>query len=233
MTAAPTSGSYAWFPPFSDVIIAAYGRCQIRRDAIGVDHLFDAAMAANLLQVDWSNEQVNLWTVDLQVIDLIPEVATYDVDPATVMIMAAYISTGDPANDRIITSVDRDMYAAFPTKDKPGRPTVYWFNQQVEPTITLWQPPDDAEPYTLKFFRARQIQDATAPGGMAPEVPYRFLEAYVAGLAFKLAELYAPARMQELAPRAVGAFTKAKNRDVENSPLRIVPAMGVYVSGVY
>jgi hypothetical protein len=31
--------------------------------------------------------------------------------------------------------------------------------------------------YTLKFFRARQIQDATVPGGMGPEVPYRFLEA--------------------------------------------------------
>jgi hypothetical protein len=233
MTAPPTSGTYAWFPPFSDVIIAAYGRCQIRRDAIGVDHLFDAAMAANLLQVDWSNEQVNLWTVDLQTTDLIAGVATYDVDPATVMIMGAYISTGEPANDRIITSIDRDMYAAFPDKTKPGRPTVYWFNHQIEPTITLWQPPDDAVDYTLKYFRARQMQDASVPAGMTPEVPYRFLEAYVAGLAFKLAELYAPGRITELAPRAVGAFQKAKDRDVENSPLRIVPAMGIYVSGVY
>jgi hypothetical protein len=233
MTAPPTSGTYTWFPPFSDVIIAAYGRCQVRREMIGVDHLFDAAMAANLLQVDWSNEQVNLWTVDLQITDLIPGVATYDVDPATVMIMAAYLSIGDPAKDRIITSIDRDSYASFPDKDTPGRPTVYWFNHQIEPTITLWQPPDDAEPYTLKYFRARQIADASAPGGITPEVPYRFLEAYVAGLAFKLAELYAPARMNELAQRAVGSFTKAKNRDVENSPLRIVPAMSIYASAVY
>ena len=64
-------------------------------------------------------------------------------------------------------------------------------------------------------------------------MPYRFLEAYVAGLAFKLAELYAPARMQELAGRALGSFTKAKDRDVENSPLRIYPALGIYTDAAY
>jgi len=230
---APTSGTFNFSPPFADVIIAAYGRCQIRRGAITVEHLFDAAMAANLLQVEWSNEQVNLWTVDLQVINLSPGIATYDVDPTTVMIMAAWISTGDPAKDRILTSIDRDSYAAYPDKNFPGRPTVYWYNAQIQPTITLWQPPDDAEPYTLKFFRARQLQDASVPYGMGPEVPYRFLEAYVAGLAFKLAELYAPARMEELALRADSTFTKAKNRDVENSQLRIVPAMSIYTNAVY
>lgn len=234
MTAPPTSGTYTWFPPFSDVIIAAYGRCQVRREMIGVDHLFDAAMAANLLQVDWSNDQVNLWTVDLQITNLLPGIPTYDVDPATIMIMAAYISIDDGSStkDRIITSIDRDSYATYPDKVTPGRPTVYWFNHLIEPTITLWQPPDDAASYTLKYFRARQIADANAPGGIGPEVPYRFLEAYVAGLAFKLSELYAPARMNELAVRALGAFQKAKNRDVENSPLRIVPAMSIYTNAV-
>jgi len=235
--AAPTSETFVWMPPFADVIIAAYGRCQIRRTALSLDHLMDAAMAANLLQVDWSNEQVNLWTVDLQTINLNPGVATYDVDPTTVMIMAAYISTpqsgGAQQRDRIITSIDRDTYASYPDKVTPARPTVYWYNKQRDPTITLWQPPDDAEPYTLNFYRARQMQDAYVPGGLTPEVPYRFLEAYVAGLAFKLSELYAPGRMTELAARAVGSFDKAKNRDVENAPLRIIPAMTIYTDAVY
>ena len=230
---APSSGTFNFSPPFADIIIAAYGRCQIRRGAITVEHLFDAAMAANLLQVEWSNQQVNLWTVDLQTISLTPGEATYDVDPTTIMIMSAYISTGDPAHDRILTSIDRDTYAAYPDKVTPARPTVYWFNLQLQPTITLWQPPDDATPYVLNFFRARQMQDASVPGGLGPETPYRFMEAYVAGLAFKLAELYAPARMQELATRAGGTFDNAKNRDVENAQLRIVPAMGIYTSAVY
>jgi hypothetical protein len=235
----PSSNTYQWYPALADIVIHAYGRCQIRRNALTVDHLFDAAMAANLLQVDWSNEQVNLWTVEQATTPLVPGKATYDVDPSTVMIMATWIRTGvppdgtPPQRDRILTSVDRDSYASYPDKVTPGDPTVYWFNHLIQPTITLWQPPDDRAPRQLCYFRARQLQDAVIPGGITPETPYRFLEAYVSGLAFKLAELYAPARMEELASRAVGAFTKAKNRDVENAPLRIVPAMAIYTDAAY
>lgn len=229
-----TSGTFNWSPAMADVIIAAYGRCQIRRTALTIEHLQDAAMAANLLQVEWANEQVNLWTVELVTETLLEGVPTYDVDPSTVMIMAAYISTGQgPEKDRIITSVDRDTYASYPDKETPGRPTVYWFNQQIQPIITLWQPPDSNGPYTLNYYRARQIQDAVLPNGLQPEVPYRFLEAYVAGLAFKCAELYAPARMAELSGRAEAAFRKAKERDVENASLKIVPALSIYTNAVY
>jgi hypothetical protein len=229
-----TSQTYLWSPPFNDLIIAAYGRCQIRRTALTPDHLRDAAMAANLMQADWANEQVNLWTVDLQTIPLVPGKATYDVDPTTIMIMGSYISTGnDPQKDRIVTSIDRDTYASYPNKETPGSPTVYWYNAQRLPTITLWQPPDDAEPRWLRFYRARQMQDAVLPDDIQAEVPYRFLEAYVAGLAFKLAELYAPARMEELAAAAKAKFDRAKQRDVENAPLKIVPAMSIYTQAVY
>src|SRR5262245_12852210 len=120
-----SSTTYTWSPALADIIIAAYGRCQIRRTALTTDHLADAAMACNLLQVDWSNEQVNLWTVELASTVLTPGVATYPVDPTTVMIMATYISTGsNPTKDRIITAVDRDTYAAFPDKETVGQPTV-------------------------------------------------------------------------------------------------------------
>jgi len=228
------SSTYTWSPALADVVIAAYGRCQIRRTALSVDHLTDAAMAANLLQVDWANEQVNLWTVDLQSITLLPGVATYDIDPTTVMIMAAYISTGSPEiKDRIIVSVDRDTYASFPDKVSPGKPTLYWFDHQIQPQITLWQPPDDQGPYTLHFYRARQLQDASVPNGLTPEVPYRFIEAYVAALAFKLAELYAPQRMDELAVRAKESFQRAAQRDIEKASLRIVPALSIYSYDVY
>jgi hypothetical protein len=230
-----TTNTYAFAPALSDVIIAAYGRCQIRRDGISVEHLIDAAMAANLLQVDWSNEQVNLWTVELMTQPLTPFVATYDVDPATVMIMASYIETASDTTkkDRILTSIDRDTYATYPNKTLPGRPTVYWFNHQIFPTITLWQPPDDAEPYVLNYYRARQVQDASIPGGTSPEVPYRFMEAYVAGLAEKVSMTYAPQRTADLRVYAADCFERAKRRDVENAPLRIIPGLNAYTDAVY
>ena len=186
MTGATASGRFGWSPALSDLIITAYGRCQIRRNQLTVDHLQDAAMAANLLQMEWANEQVNLWTVELVSVPLVAGQATYNVDPTTIMIMATYVTTGqqditaDNMNidadewilptvdstewqnqqDRILTSVDRDTYGSFPKKQDQGPPSVYWFNKQTGCSVTLWQPPDDHQKYTLHYYRARQMQDA-------------------------------------------------------------------------
>lgn len=229
-----TSRTFNFAPSMADVVIAAYGRCGIRRTALTPEHLHDAAMEANLLQSEWSNNQVNLWTVDLQSIPLVPGQAVYDVDPSTVMILGSYIATGNnPEKDRLITSVDRDTYAAFPDKTTLGNPTQYWFDAQILPRITLWQPPDDAEPRVLKFYRARHIQDALLPDGLEPEVPYRFLDAYVSGLSWRVAVHYVPNLAPALRGLAQQAFDTAKNRDVEKSALRIVPAMSIYTNAVY
>src|SRR4249920_396841 len=94
MEATP-SGQFTWSPALSDLIITAYGRCQIRRAELTVEHLQDAAMSANLLQTEWANEQINLWTVEYASMPLIPGQTTYNVDPTTIMIMAAYVSSGE------------------------------------------------------------------------------------------------------------------------------------------
>lgn len=217
-------------------MLTAFGRCGIRPGGITADHLEDAALACNLLQVEWSNRQINLWTVDLQTVSLVQGTATYTVDPTTIMVLAAYISTtpsgGNPTN-RVITSINVDDYAAYPDLTTQGQPTVYWFNTQISPVITVWQPPDANGPYTLKFYRARQIQDADLANGLQPEVPYRFLEAYTFALAAKLAISWAPDRFPLLAQLAKTAWMEASDRDVANVPLRIVPQMGVITSRVY
>jgi hypothetical protein len=256
---ATASGKSTWSPALADLIITAYGRCQIRRNQLTVDHLQDAAMAANLLQMEWANEQVNLWTVECVSVPLVAGQSTYDVEPTTIMIMASYITTGQQditadsmtidaddwilptvdstewvnQQDRILTSVDRDTYASFPKKQDKGPPSVYWFNKQVGPSITLWQVPDDHQKYVLHYYRARHLQDAALSDGAQADVPRHFLEAYVAALAFKCAEIWAPARMEELLARAKATFVAAADRDVEDAPLRIIPALGTYASSVY
>jgi hypothetical protein len=228
-----TTGTYAWSPYLSDLIINAYGRCQIRRTALTTDHLRDAVMSANLMQSDWSNlVGVNAWTVELASTTLTTEVSVYDVDPSTTMIMAAYIESGDPARDRLIFGVGRDEYAAFPDKVTTGMPTVYWFDRLISPTITVWQPPDDNGPYILKYYRARQVQDASASGAVNPEVPYRFMEAYTSGLAVKLAEIYAPTELPRLQASAAASLERAMRRDTEDVPTYIVPALGAYTRGL-
>ena len=225
-----TSGTFTFAPSTADLIVYAFGRCQIRRPALTAEHLKDAAMSCNLLQVDWSVRGINLWTVDLASEVLVEGQSEYDVDPTTVMIMAAYIETtqNDQPVDRIITPVGRDEYAAFPNKTTTAPPTCFWFDRTIEPTITVWQPPDDNGPYTLKYYRARQIQDASLAGGLQPEIPYRFLDAYAWALALKLAHLYAVAEVPRLEMAAEKSWKLASDQDVEDVPLYLVPGMSGY-----
>jgi hypothetical protein len=230
-----SSGTYAYAPALSDLIIQAFGRCQIRRSALTAEHLSDAKECANLLQVEWANRSgINLWTVDLVSQALTAGTATYNLEARTLGILAAYISTGTPGTDRIITSISRDDYAAFPDKTTTGVPTVYWFNRQVTPQITVWQSPDTAATYTLKFYRARQIQDAAITSGQNAEIPYRFLEAYTAALALALSRLYPPQDAQvraDLKEQAAQSWIEASTKDVEDVPLSFAPAVSSYYRG--
>lgn len=185
-------------------------------------------MEANLLQLDWANRGVNLWSVDLQSTTLTSGTATYTVDPATIMILDAYIVLTSSATDRYISPISRTEYASIANKTTPGFPTQYWFDRLVSPTITLWPVPDANSTYTLKYYRYRQIQDAEIASATTPEMPSRFLDAFAAGLAYRLSRIYSPQLEQLRKADAQEAWAVAANQDVEDVPFYVQPQMGGY-----
>jgi len=225
-----TSGTYAFSPSGADLIVNAFAKCGVRRTALLQEHMQDARMEANLMLADWDNTGPNLWTVDLQEIDLVEGQATYDVPPETIMVLDAYIRTGDVPNeiDRIVWPISRSEYAGFPNKDQQGYPTVFWYDRLVDPTITMWQVPDGNGPYTLRYYRVRQVQDVNLVGTQTVEVPIRWLDAFAWGLAARLAVMYAPDRAPALDQRAQVAWNRAASQDTENVPLSIGPDVGGY-----
>lgn len=224
------SGTYNFAPSVGELVLNAYGRINIRRPELLAQHMVDARMEANLLQTEWMNKGVNLWTVDLITTALSQGVATYTVDPTTVMILDAYIETGAAPNitDRIIEPVSRTEYASFPNKTTQAPPTVFWFDRLVSPTISVWPVPDGNGPYTLKYYRFRQIQDANLPAGATPEIPVRWFDAFAAGLAHRLARIYAPPLEQIRKADAMEAWQVAATQDVEDVPLYIFPGLSSY-----
>jgi hypothetical protein len=181
--------------------------------------------AANLTLVEFSNRQPNLWEVGLTSTSLVVGTGTYTLNANVVMILDAYISDG--TTDQIITPISRTEYAAYPNKTQAGSPVVYWFNRQATPTITLWPVPDDATE-TLNFYSVRQTQDANLASGENVEVPYRWLDAFVASLAWRLAEIYRPDVEQNMLTKAERAWRYAAEQDTENTPLYIYPQLGKY-----
>lgn len=201
----------------------------MRRPDLEATHFADAKQEANLLLSKMSNLQPNLWTVDQQVLPLVQGAATYTVPSETVMILDAFIRFGGSSLiDRPIYPISRSEYSSYPNKFVQAFPTVYWFDRLISPTITLWQVPDGNGPYTLYYYRVRQIQDADYTGGLDVEVPYLWLDAFAAGLAYRLARMYAPAMEAQRKMDADEAWQQAATQNTENVNIMIAPGLSFY-----
>jgi hypothetical protein len=213
------------------VVLAAYERIKVFAPSIRNEHMQTARRELNFLLAEAANKQVNLWKVDQVSVPLVNAQATYGVDPRTVMILDAWVTTssGTPsANDLMITPVSRSEYASFNSKIAPGRPTCYWFDRLLAPTITLWPVPNNSS-FTLNYYRCIQMQDVNLAGGETPDIPYLWLDWFVAGLAHRLSRPYATIEMEKLRKAdAVEAWTVAATQNVENVPLSLKPTISNY-----
>ncbi len=149
------------------------------------------------------------------------------------MILDAWITVGasspTAANDLYITPVSRSEYASFSNKDTPGRPTSYWFDRLIAPTITLWPVPQSGISYTLNYYRCLQMQDANLGGGETPDLPYLWLDWFIAGMAHRLARPYATLEVEKMRKAdAVEAWTVAATQNVENVSLVLSPTISGY-----
>ena len=235
-----TSNTYAFNPGLGELTLYAYNLIGVRNTAVLQEHMEAARMATNMLLARWSNQGVNLWCVDLITTPLVTGQSTYDVDGNTVMILDAYVQNDDSgANiDRIILPVSRTEYASYPNKEQQGFPTVYWFDRLISasrstgsngPTVTLWPVPNtDNGPQSLKYYRVRQIQDSAYSNGQTVEIPYLWLEAFAYGLAYRLAQVWAPAMAIGLKPMADESYQIAADQNVETAQQYISPMLGGY-----
>jgi hypothetical protein len=226
-----TSGTYTFNPGLGELTLYAYNLIGIRNTAVLQEHMEAARMASNMMLARWSNQGVNLWAVDLVTTALVTDQATYPVDANTVMILDAYVVNDDSgANiDRIILPISRTEYASYPNKEQQGFPTVFWFDRLLNPTVTLWPVPNtDNGPQSLKYYRVRRLQDSGLQNGQQVEIPYLWLEAFAYGLAYRLAQIWAPAIAQTIKPMADESYQIAADQNVEQAQQYISPMISGY-----
>ncbi len=93
------------------------------------------------------------------------------------------------------------------------------------PSVNVWPTPNSpGNQYTFIYWRLRRIQDA-GDGVNVQDIPFRFVNAMVAGLAFYLAAKLGCdiQRYQALQAEYMQQFDLAAQEDREKAPLRIVP----------
>ena len=195
-----------------------------------------ARRSLNLLTIEWANRGINLWTVEEGSIPLLPGVGTYSLPIDTIDLLDHVVRTGTDQNqqDINISRISVSTYSTIPNKNSQGRPIQIYINRQSgatsatavvqSPTVTVWPKPDGSATYTLVYWRLRRIQDA-GNGTTTQDIPFRFLPAMVAGLAYYLSMKLPEGmvRMQMLKADYEQQFQLAADEDREKASLRAVP----------
>ncbi len=218
-----TSGTYSFGTSEQvDIITEAFERIGRSPSSLSANDIDSARRSINYLFSEWSNNGPNLWTVDLASVALVSGVSEYTLQERTVNLLQVFSRTtsGGINTDLILQPISRAEYAALPNKAQQGaRPTQYYFQRTITPSIFVWPVPQDAT-VTLYYYRMKMQEDAGAFTDSL-NAPNRWMEAIASGLAAKLAVKFAPERQATLQILAQKSYDIAAAEDRERVPLRI------------
>lgn len=238
-----TTGTSSFNLDLNDLMEEAFERCGAELRS-GYD-VRTARRSLNLLTIEWANRGINLWTIEQGSIPLVQGTNTYDLPIDTIDLLEHQIRTnaGQQPNqtDITISRISVSTYSTIPNKLAQGRPIQVWINRQSgatyptgntpdrNPQITVWPTPDQgtlANPYyQFVYWRMRRIQDA-GNGVNTQDIPFRFLTAMVAGLAYYLSmkiQGVDPQRVLGLKADYDQQFELAAEEDREKAPIRFIP----------
>ena len=148
-----------------------------------------ARRSLNFVLQEMANKGLNLWTVQSAVLPLTQGQATYQLPADTIDLIEHVVrqNSNGQNTDINITRIGVSTYATIPNKGVVGRPVqIYIDRQRDNPQFSVWPVPEN-NTYSLVYWRLRRLQDAGS-GFNTFDVPFRFYNALVAGLAFHLAQ---------------------------------------------
>jgi hypothetical protein len=236
-----TSGTSGFNLDLSELCEEAFERCG-KELRTGYD-LRTARRSLNLLTIEWANRGINLWTIEQGSIPMVTGQSTYNLPVDTIDLLDTVIrtGTGQGQTDINISRISESTYSTIPNKNAQGRPIQVWINRQSgadypvtgtnNPKIVVWPTPNaPGDQYTFVYWRLRRIQDAGG-GVSTQDIPFRFLNCMVAGLAFYLASKLPdvmPERVLFLKSEYEQQFQLAADEDREKAPIRFVPRNNFY-----
>ena len=236
-----TKGVAAFNLDLNELVEEAYERAGLELRS-GYD-MRTARRSLNLLTIEWANKGINLWCIEEGQIPMVTGQAVYDLPVDTIDLLDQVIRTGTGQNqiDINISRISESTYATIPTKNALGRPIQVWINRQsgatnpgtgiAYPQINVWPTPNDpGNQYTFVYWRMRRIQDA-GNGVNTQDIPFRFLTAMVAGLAFYIAMKKPEVTTDRIAMLKGDydqQFQLAADEDREKASIRFVPRANFY-----
>ena len=221
-----TSGTALFNINFLEIAEEAFERCG-REMRTGYD-LRTARRSLNLLTLEWGNKGINFWTMEDKSVTLVKGQASYDIDRDTIDVLEAVVrdNANDPSKQTDFSLTRKSMadYTTISSKLLEGRPSQYVVERLRDGTrLTLWPVPA-ADGQKLIYWRLRRIQDMTA-GTEYADVPFRFLPALTAGLAYYIGLKTKDADKVALEAEYVKQWQLAKSADRDRSSFFAIPSV--------
>lgn len=226
-----TSGTTTFDLDFLEAIEEAYERCGLESRS-GYD-LRSARRSINLMQLEWANRGINLWTVEERVEPLVYNQAEYVLDADIVDIIEGMVRVPNTSQETRY-QLTRVSVATFATRTNPtinGRPTQFYVNRQIDgPHVNIWPLPDNSGTYQFYYWVLRRIDDAGAYTNTG-DFPFRFLPVFIAGLAYYISQkkrLDDPQLIDRLGGEYEKQWANAADEDRDKSALTITPRPDSY-----
>lgn len=213
-----TSGTRNFNIEVSELIEEAFERCGLE-----VRTGYDAKTARrslNLMLSEWANRGLNLWTVAEGTVVLTAGTAAYDLSDTVIDVLDVVLRRD--STDYELDRISRGEYLTLPNKGTQGRPSQFYYDRTITPSITFWATPENSTD-TVIYKYSQRIEDA---GDYVDNVgvPFRFYPCMAAGLAFYIAMKRAPDRVQMLKAVYEEEFKRAADEDEDRVPLKMQPS---------
>ena len=244
-----TSGTATFDKTFSidEIVEEAFERIGLTN--VAGYQLKSARRSLNILFQEWGNRGIHYWEIATANIDLIEGQAEYKffrssddgtsatTTPSDIYGMSDVLESQLRTNrtqttqaDSPMTKVDRSTYAGFSNKLSKGTPNQYFVQRFIDHvSIQVYPTPDSTNASKdMHIFYIKRIQDA-GDYTNATDVPFRFVPCMTSGLAFYLAQKYAPERLQAMKLFYEDELARALAEDGSASSTYITPK--VYYPG--
>lgn len=211
------SGSKNFELDVTDYIEEAFERCGLELRT-GYD-LKTAKRSLNLMLAEWANRGLNQWTVEQTTVSLVAGTGDYSLGADTIDVLDATVRRDNV--DYSLGRISRNDYLTLPDKTTTGRPSDFYVDRQINPTLRLWPRPENSTDEVI-LNRLVRIDDADDYTNTL-QIPFRFYPCLAAGLAYYLALKRAPDRVQMLKALYEEEFDRAASEDRDRSSFNIVP----------
>jgi len=218
------SGSVNFELDVAEYVEEAFERCGLEVRT-GYD-LTTARRSLNLMLAEWANRGLNQWTIAQRTQALTSGTRTYALAADVIDILSAVVTRS--STDLSLTRVSRDDDLNIPNKATTGRPSQFFIDRQVTPTLKLWPTPENSTD-VIVYNALTRIDDGDAAVNTM-DVPFRFYPCLAAGLAYYISLKRAPNRTQMLKVIYEEEFERAMGEDRDRSSFTVTPEYSYFRS---